>query len=96
MVGSVRGLFSLFAVVAFGGVATAVGCGSEDSPTREYREMASALCRDALRDAEELLLEYTTELLEIGKRDNELSRRLGLPDCVTPLPGPDGQPPAPA
>jgi hypothetical protein len=166
MVGPVRGLFSLFAVLVFGAAAAAAGCGGEISPAREYRDQASALCRDALRDAEELgvpssprqlesilrdtlrysrsyterlealeppaelaglhqrstrlnkraeelteqvvddlaaggapqelLPPYAARLLEIGKRDNELSRQLGLPDCVTPLPGPDSQPPAPA
>jgi hypothetical protein len=164
-VGPVKGLFSLFAVVVFGGVAAAAGCGGDESEAGDYRERASALCREAVREAEELrvpnsprqlesflretlrysrsyterfealeppeeladlherstrlnkraeelteevaddlaaggapqelLLDYTTKLLEIGKRDNELSRQLGLPDCVTPLPGP-GREPAPA
>jgi hypothetical protein len=45
---------------------------------------------------QELLPEYSAKLLDIGKRDNELARKLGLPDCVTPLPGPVGESPAPA
>jgi hypothetical protein len=36
------------------------------------------------------------KILEIGKRDNELARRLGLPDCVSPLPSPGGDEAAPA
>jgi hypothetical protein len=44
----------------------------------------------------DLLSEYSAKILEIGKRDNELVRKLGLPDCVTPLPGPGGESPAPA
>ena len=166
MVGSVRGLFSLFAVVVFGGVAAATGCGGDESEAAEFRERANALCREAEREVEQLgpptsrrqlerylrdtlrfARDYTqrfealepppelaslhersarlnrraaeltervlddlaaggapeqlmpvfaAKLLELAKRDNELSRRLGLPDCVTPLPGPDSKPPAPA
>jgi hypothetical protein len=52
MVGPVRGLFSLFAVVVFGGVATATGCGDDDSEAGDYRKDASALCAEAKREAE--------------------------------------------
>jgi hypothetical protein len=166
MVGSVRGLFPLFAVAVMGIAASAAGCGGDDSGADEYRDDANAICREALREAEqlaqprsprqlerflrdglrasrgytrrlealepppelaelherslhlnlraerltqgildelaaggapsELLPDFSAELLEIGKRDNELARRLGLPDCVLPLPGPGGEPAAPA
>jgi hypothetical protein len=36
MVASVRGLFSLFAVVVFGGVATATGCGGDNPGAGDY------------------------------------------------------------
>jgi hypothetical protein len=52
MVGSVRGLFPLFAVVVFGGVATATGCGGDEADAGDYREGASALCAEAKREAE--------------------------------------------
>jgi hypothetical protein len=162
----VRGLLSLFAVVVFGAVAVAAGCGGDESEADEYREEMSALCTEALREAEglrvpssprqlealmrktvrlsqrytgrlealeppaeladlherstrlnrraerlteeladdlaaggapqKLVSQYSVKILEIGKRDNEVARKLGLPDCVTPIPGPGGESPAPA
>jgi hypothetical protein len=155
-----------FVLAALALATGAAACGNDDSAAREYREQASALCRDALRKAEEiplpsspqqiepvlrdtlrlsrsftkrlealeppaeladlharsdrlnqraeeltqqvvddlaaggapqeLLTEYYAKLLDIAKRDNQLARKLGLPDCVTPLPGPGGEAPAPA
>jgi hypothetical protein len=162
MVGSVRWLSPLFAAAAL----AIAACGDDDSQTREYRDQANALCRDALRQAEglrvpsnphqleafmrktlrlsqryterlealeapaeladlherstrlnkraekltkeladdlaaggapqKLVTQYSVKILEIGQRDNEVSRKLGLPDCVTPIPDPGGDSPAPA
>jgi hypothetical protein len=52
MVGPVRRLFSLFALLAFGGVAAAIGCGGDGSDSGDYREDVSALCAEAKREAE--------------------------------------------
>jgi hypothetical protein len=48
MVGRVRALFSLFAVV----VCALSACGGDDSGSGEYREEASALCAEAKREAQ--------------------------------------------
>lgn len=144
----------------------AAACGGEDSSAEEYREQASELCTEAMRDAEtvtpprgrrgwdaflretlefsreytraleqleppedladqheqvkrlnlraerltarlredlaaggterELLPPFLQELLAIARRDNRLAREMGVPECVTPLPVPGGEGPAPA
>jgi hypothetical protein len=48
------------------------------------------------RPPRDLLPAYLQELLSIARRDNRLAREMGLPECVTPLPVPGGEAPAPA
>jgi hypothetical protein len=48
------------------------------------------------RSPRELLPTYLDELFSIARRDNRLAREMGVPECVTPLPGPGGDAPAPA
>jgi hypothetical protein len=44
----------------------------------------------------ELLPRYFEDVIAFSRRSNALAREMGLPECVTPLPRPGGETPAPA
>jgi hypothetical protein len=44
----------------------------------------------------ELLPRYLEDVIAFSRRSNALAREMGVPECVTPLPGPGGETPAPA
>jgi hypothetical protein len=65
----------------------------------ERAELLTERLRDDLAAGEplrELIPPYLNDLISIGRRDNRLAREMGLPECVTPLPGPGDETPAPA
>jgi hypothetical protein len=63
----------------------------------ERAERLTERLRDDLAAGQPLrerLPEYLQGLITIARRDNRLAREMGVPECVTPLPG--GETPAPA